>query len=93
MRWLWTSGLLLVWAALARGFSRTALYPFGRDQGDERLVIADDVSSGEVQLDRAITYFNHLYRSIYVSTSSSLLPSVATGQLADHYVIVFRAVL
>ncbi|KAI0241926.1 Nidogen-2 [Lamellibrachia satsuma] len=73
MRWLWTSGLLLVvWTVVARSFSRTELYPFGDDQGDSRLVIADDVSSDRVQLVRAITYFGHRYSSIYVNLNGVL---------------------
>ena len=72
MRCLWGCALLLVWAVVARGLSREELYPFGSQQGDHRLVIADDISSGEVQLDRTISFFDQLYSSIFVSTSLKL---------------------
>lgn len=65
---LWL-GVLLYLVGKLQALSKTDFYPYGVQQGDERLPVGDDISSSEVQLVVPISFYESLHTSLYVSTS------------------------
>lgn len=59
--------LMFCLLALTSALRREDFYPFGEEQGDQRLPIGDDENSPEFQLETPIAFFDYRYRSIYVS--------------------------
>ena len=67
---LWL-GVLLYLVGKLQALSKTDFYPYGVQQGDERLPVGDDISSSEVQLVVPISFYESLHTSLYVSTRIS----------------------
>ena len=71
---LWL-GVLLYLVGKLQALSKTDFYPYGVQQGDERLPVGDDISSSEVQLVVPISFYESLHTSLYVSTQHLILSS------------------
>ena len=74
---LWL-GVLIYLVGKLQALTKTDFYPYGVQQGDERLPVGDDISSSEVQLVVPISFYESLHTSLYVSTQISFLSSSFT---------------
>lgn len=54
------------------GLRSEDLYPYGTPQGDRRVVVEDDGSSPEVQLNTTIAFYDERFRSVYVNLNGFL---------------------
>ena len=61
-------GVLFHVVGKLQAITKNDLYPYGVQQGDERLQVGDDISSSEVQLVVPISFYERLHTSLYVST-------------------------